>query len=516
MASNARIAVYKACWSTGCDNSDIMAAIDKAISDNVNILSLSLGTIPLDYYDDLTGIGCFAATEKGISVFAAGGNDGPNSSSVTNIAPWITTVGAGTLDREFPAYVTIGNGEKYIGASLYKGPPLLDTPLPFVYAGDVSNGEDGHFCIPDSLVPEKVKGKIVLCDRGNNSRVEKGFVVKSAGGLGMVEANTVENGQELVADPHILPALEIGARSGDALRKYLSSDPNATAKFEFGGTVFGTTPSPTVAAFSSRGPNSITPQILKPDIIGPGVNILAAWSGSSNPTSIATDPRRVDFNIISGTSMACPHLSGIAILVKSAHPDWSPAMIRSALMTTSYTTNNKGNPFLDSFSEKPATLLDYGAGHVNPVNALNPGLVYDINTNDYLTFLCALNYTAHQIKIVARTKFHCDSSKQYSVTDLNYPSFVVFFNGSTVVKHTRTLTNVGDAGTYKASIVADNPSVKISIEPEELRFDINEKKTYTITFTKSGENSHNDYDFGRLEWSNGKNVVGSPILFNWT
>ncbi|OIV92853.1 hypothetical protein TanjilG_00987 [Lupinus angustifolius] len=455
MAPHARVAVYKVCWNGSCDNSDILAAIDKAISDNVNILSLSLGTIPVDYIEDMTAIGCFAAMEKGISVFAAGGNDGP---------------------------------------------PLSDTPLPFVYAGNVSNRKDGNLCVPGSLVPEKVKGKVVLCDRGSNSRIEKGFVVKYAGGLGMVEANTMENGEELVADPHILPALELGAQSGDALRMYVSSDPNPTAKFEFGGT----------------GPNFVTPQILKPDIIGPGVNILAAWSTGSNPSSTDIDTRHVDFNIISGTSMACPHLSGIAILIKSAHPDWSPAMIRSAMMTTSYTTYNNGQPFVDSFTGKPATLLDFGAGHVNPLNALNPGLVYDLNVNDYLSFLCALNYTPSQLKMIAKRELHCDSSKQYSITDLNYPSFVVLFNGSTVVKHTRTLTNVGVAGTYKASIVANNPSVKILIEPEELRFDINEKKSYVVTFKTLGHNSHNDYDYGRLQWSNGKNVVGSPILFNWS
>ncbi|CAL0314386.1 unnamed protein product [Lupinus luteus] len=526
MAPHARVAVYKVCWLGTCDNSDILAAIDKAISDNVNILSLSLGTIPVDYTEDMTAIGCFAAMEKGISVFAAGGNDGPNSSSVTNIAPWITTVGAGTLDREFPAYVTIGNGKKYLGASIYQGPPLSGTHLPFVYAGNVSKGKHGNLCMPGSLVPKKVKGKIVLCDRGINPRIEKGYVVKSAGGFGMVEANTFENGEDVLADPHVLPALEVGTQSGDALRKYLSSDPNPTAKFEFGGTVFGTMPSPSVAAFTSRGPNSITPQILKPDIIGPGVSILAAWPRGTSPSSTDKDIRRVDFNIISGTSMACPHLSGIAILIKSAHPHWSPAMIRSAMMTTSYTTYKNGQPFVDSFTRKPATMLDFGAGHVNPLNALNPGLVYDLNANDYLSFLCALNYTPKQLKMVARRPYRCHSSKQYSITYLNYPSFVVLFNGSNVVKHTRTLTNLfkhtrtlinmGATGTYKVSVVANNPSVKILIELQELSFNINEKKLYVVTFKTSDYNSHNHYDFGRLQWSNGKSIVGSPILFSWT
>ncbi|KAJ0097604.1 hypothetical protein Patl1_28569 [Pistacia atlantica] len=514
MAPRARVAVYKVCWVGGCFSSDILAAMDKAIGDNVNVLSMSLGGSMSDYYRDSVAIGAFAAMEKGILVSCSAGNAGPSSFSLSNVAPWITTVGAGTLDRDFPAFVSLSNGQNYSGVSLFKGNPLPGKLLPFVYAGNASNATNGNLCMMGTLIPEKVSGKVVLCDRGVNPRVQKGAVVKEAGGLGMVLANTEANGEELVADAHLLPATAVGQTYGDAIKKYLFSDPNPTVTVLFEGTKVGIEPSPVVAAFSSRGPNTITPEILKPDMIAPGVNILAGWSGSVGPTGLATDTRRVGFNIISGTSMSCPHVSGLAAILKAAHPDWSPAAIKSALMTTAYVAYKNGQKLQDVATGKASTPFDHGAGHVEPVSALNPGLVYDLTVDDYLGFLCALNYTESEINSVARRNFTCDASKKYSITNLNYPSFAMG-SGSTVFKHTRTLTNVGSPGTYKVSISSQSPAVKISVEPAVLSFtQMNEKKLYTATFTVSsmptGTNS-----FGRIEWSDGKHIVGSPVAFSW-
>ncbi|XP_004512211.1 subtilisin-like protease SBT1.7 [Cicer arietinum] len=516
MAIGARVAVYKVCWKDTCSVSDILAAMDQAIADQVNILSLSLGGEAIDYIEDNIAIGAFAAMEHGILVSCAAGNSGPTSLSVTNVAPWITTVGAGTLDRDFPAYVNLGNGKNYSGVSLYKGSSLPHT-VPFIYAGNASSDEGGGqgLCFPYSLAPEKVAGKIVLCDRGEISRAQKGNTVKSAGGLGMVLAN-VGTGEEPTADVHVLPAISVGFTVGEAIKKYLFSNPKPTGTIVVQGTKIGIEPSPVVAQFSSRGPNSINPQILKPDLIAPGVSILAAYTRNKSPTSLDSDPRRVDFNIISGTSMACPHVSGLAALIKSVHPDWSPAAIRSALMTTAYTNYKNGMTLLDSANNKPATPFDFGAGHVDPVLALNPGLVYDLTVDDYLYFLCALNYTADDIETMARRKYTCDPKKNYSLTNLNYPSFGVVFeigNGVKEIKHMRTLTNVGAAGTYKVSIKSDAPSVKISVEPKVISFKKNEKKSYIITFTTSSSKSAQS--FGSLEWSNGKTIVRSPIAFSW-
>ncbi|KAK7307668.1 hypothetical protein VNO77_40926 [Canavalia gladiata] len=528
MATRARVAVYKVCWGEACAVSDILAAMDKAISDNVNVLSISLGGEAVSYNDDTLAIGAFAAMEKGIVVSCSAGNSGPELSSVSNSAPWMMTVGAGTLDRKFLAYVRLGNGKNYSGVTLYSGHGLRHTLVPLIYAENASAGMGAAAqCETGSLDPKKVKGKIVLCERGNSARTEKGVVVKSARGVGMVLANIEEEGEELVADAHLLPAVAVGFKAATAIKDYLSSVPKPKATIVFKGTKVGIKPSPVVAAFSSRGPNVISPEILKPDFIAPGVDILAAWSKVVGPSSLDEDHRRVDFNIISGTSMSCPHASGLAALVKSAHPNWSPAMIRSALMTTAYTAYHNGKKLLDSATEKPSTPLAVGAGHVHPVAALNPGLVYDLTANDYLNFLCAMNYTPDSIEAVARRKYKCKASKHYSVAHLNYPSFAVLFkqkkNGNgvsadasaTVVKHKRTLTNVGAAGTYKASVKLDIPHVNVSVKPDVLSFKKNEKKSYTVTFSASHSLPPNQFGFGRLEWSNGKKVVGSPISVTW-
>ncbi|XP_057444733.1 subtilisin-like protease SBT1.7 [Lotus japonicus] len=506
MAPHARVAVYKVCWKKGCTTSDVLAAIDQAIVDNVNVISLSLGGNPSDYDKDSLAIAAFSAMEHGIVVSCSGGNDGPDPSSITNVAPWIITVGAGTIDRDFPAYVSLGNGKNYSGVSLYGGKKLPDKPvLPLIFGKDCKSG---------SLLLQKGKGKIVVCDRGLYDEVSKSMAVKSAGGLGMVLANDADEAGDLVADPFVLPGLMVDVKEGEAIKQYLTSDPKPTATIVFEGTKVGIEPSPVVALFSSRGPNPITTKILKPDLIAPGVNILASFTRNSSPSSLDSDERRVDFNILSGTSMSCPHVSGIAALVKSVHPDWSPAAIRSAMMTTAYSTYKNGKPLLDGATGKPGTPFDFGAGHVDPIPALNPGLIYDLTADDHLNFLCSLNYTPEMIEVVAKRKYVCDGKIHY----FNYPSFAVIFeagDNGTQVKQMRTLTNVGATGTYKVSVQTNIPGIKIRVEPEVLSFGVKEKKSYTVTFNASGVKPQKTPGFGRLEWFNGKNVVRSPILFSW-
>lgn len=527
MATRARIAMYKVCWLGGCFSSDIAAAIDKAVEDGVNVLSMSIGGGVTEYYRDIVSIGAFKAAAQGILVSCSAGNAGPTPRTLANVAPWITTVGAGTLDRDFPVTVSLGNGNKYTGVSLYSGRPLYGSATSIVYGGNVSNSASGNLCLEDSLIPSKVLGKIVICDRGGNARAEKGRVVRSAGGVGMILANTESYGEELVADSFVLPEATVGQKSGDAIKNYVSSTPNPSATITRGDTKLGVQPSPVVAAFSSRGPNPLTPNILKPDFIAPGVNILAGWTGNIGPTGLDTDTRHVSFNIISGTSMSCPHVSGLAALIKGAHPEWSPAAIRSALMTTAYRTYKNGQNLQDVATGDPATPFDFGAGHVNPVAALDPGLVYDATVEDYLDFLCALKYDSNQIKLATNRDYKCDPSRNYRVEDLNYPSFAVpleTYSGpggsssaSSSVKYTRTVTNVGGTpAVYKVSMRSGITSVKILVEPELLSFSGKyEKKSYTVTFTTSSMPSGTS-GFAHLEWSDGNHVVSSPIAFSWT
>ncbi|KAM7258321.1 hypothetical protein ACFE04_014062 [Oxalis oulophora] len=513
MASYARVATYKVCWDSGCFGSDILAGMDRAILDGVDVLSLSLGGGSGPYYKDTIAIGAFTAMEKGIFVSCSAGNSGPTRASLANVAPWIMTVGAGTIDRDFPAFALLGNKKKYTGVSLYSGPGIGKKPVSLVY----NKGNNSNLCMADSLDPALVRGKIVVCDRGVNPRVDKGVVVRDAGGIGMILANTAASGEELVADSHLLPAVAVGRKVGDQIRAYAKTA-NPTAIISFGGTILNVKPSPIVAAFSSRGPNMVTPQILKPDLIGPGVNILAAWSEAVGPTGLENDNRRTKFNIMSGTSMSCPHISGVVALLKAAHPKWSPSAIKSALMTTAYTLDNTKSPLRDAGNGGFSNPWAHGSGHVDPNKALNPGLVYDISTDDYISFLCSLDYSLDKVQaIVKRPNVTC-SKKFADPGELNYPSFSVLFNSQRIVKYTRELTNVG-AKRAMYNVSASVPStVNVSVRPKVLTFrGVGEKKKYTVTFVaKKGVKQTDRSAFGSIVWSNADHQVKSPVSFTWS
>ncbi|CAA0810957.1 Subtilase family protein [Striga hermonthica] len=518
MATQARIAAYKVCWNEGCMGSDILAGIDSAIQDGVDVLSMSLGGPLVPYYQDTTAIGTFAAMEKGIFVSCSAGNAGPTPGSLSNVVPWIMTVGASTIDRSFPAYIALGNNKNFTGVSLYSGEGMGKDLVELVY--NTSSNGPSNLCQPGSLNATQVKGKVVVCDRGGKhlGRAQKGAVVKAAGGVGMILANTEESGgEELLADSHVLPAVAVGQVSGDAIKKYVKTDKKPMAVLSlFGETVVKVKPAPMVAAFSSRGPNVVTPEILKPDVIGPGVDILAAWSGATSPTELPEDTRRSLFNIISGTSMSCPHISGLAALVKAAHPDWSPSAIKSALMTTAYTLDNNNSPISDANDKSYATPHAMGAGHVDPIKALSPGLVYNTTPNDYLAFLCSLGYNRMQIQAITRNNNEtCTElkSKFNNPAELNYPSFSVLFNNPNV-SLTRKLTSVEPGlSVYNVSVKAP-PNVKVTVNPTSLVFKgVGDSLSYTVTFLS--ESVSDEDAFGSISWNNEKHMVTSPVAYSW-
>lgn len=520
MATKARIAAYKICWSSGCFDSDILAAMDQAIADGVHIISLSVGASGWapPYEIDSIAIGAFGAAQHGVLVSCSAGNSGPGSYTAVNIAPWILTVGASTIDREFPADVVLGDGRVFGGVSLYSGESLVDFKLPLVYAGDCGN----RYCYMGSLEPSKVTGKIVVCDRGGNARVEKGSAVKLAGGLGLILSNTAASGEELISDSHLLPATMVGQIAGDQIKDYIKLGQFPTATIVFRGTVVGSSPSaPRVAAFSSRGPNHLTAEILKPDVIAPGVNILAGWTGFSSPTDLDIDPRRVEFNIISGTSMSCPHVSGIAALLRQAFPSWSPAAIKSAIMTTAYNVDNSGKNIGDLATGKESTPFIHGAGHVDPNRALNPGLVYDTNVNDYVAFLCGIGYDARRIAVFVGESIGLDICARKLATpgDLNYPSFSVVFNSNQdLVKYKRVVTNVGSSVDAVYEVKVNAPAdVEISVSPSKLVFNAeNQTQAYEIQFAGGRAASAGAAAYGSIEWSDGAHSVRSPIAIRWS
>ncbi|KAK4365287.1 hypothetical protein RND71_016645 [Anisodus tanguticus] len=343
----------------GCSDSDILAAMDAAIDDGVDILSISIGGSTQPFYDDNIVLGAYSVTER-YFVTCSAGNSGPFIGSVGNAAPWILTVGASTLDRKIKATVKLGNREEFEGESAYHPRISNSTFFTLFDAGkNASDESETPYCKQGSLTSPAIRGKTFIClDGGDIPRVDKGKAVKDVGGVGMIIINQPDYGVTKVTYAHVLLAMDVSAADGMKFFAYMNSTTNPVA------TITET----------SHG-------ILKPNIIGPGVNILAAW-----PTSVGDYKNtKSTFNIISGTSMSRPHLSGVAALLKSPHPDWSPASIRSAMMTTADTLNLANNPILDE-RLLPADIFAIGAGHVNPSRANDPGLIYDTPFEDYVPY----------------------------------------------------------------------------------------------------------------------------------
>ncbi|CAD6263987.1 unnamed protein product [Miscanthus lutarioriparius] len=361
IAPRAHVAMYKVCGDE-CTEADMLAGIDAAVGDGCDILTISLAIrAAMPYYQNSLAIGTFGAVEKGVFVSIGAGNNGPNASTMSNDAPWMLTVAASTVDRLIGAQVRLGNGLSFDGESVYQPEISAAVFSPLVYAG-ASSIADAQFCGNGSLNGFDVKGKIVLCDEGNGvRRVDKGAEVKRAGGIGMIMTNVFTEGYNTLADAHVLPASHVSYAAGVAIKKYINSTANPTAQIFFRGTVLGTSPAPAMAFFSSRGPSLYNPGILKPDITGPGVSILAAWPFQVGPPSSSPLNPGPTFNFASGTSMSTPHLGGVAALIKSKHPDWSPAAIRSAIVTTAETHRPLREPDTKR-ATSPGRLLLNGPG----------------------------------------------------------------------------------------------------------------------------------------------------------
>lgn len=503
IAPRARIASYKICWeatttaATGCYNSDALKAIDDAVADGVDVINFSISGSQTSFVDP-TEIAFFNAAAAGIFVAVSGGNAGP-ANTVGHPSPWLATVAASTHDRKTLGDLTLGNGAVYTGASTSQSavtaPMVLSSAIP---AAGVAVA-DANLCFLNSLDPAGAAGKIVVCDRGTNARVEKSLEVKRAGGVGMVLLNVSAAADDLVSDFHIVPTVHLPLAVRAPVRAYAATA-GAT------GTIsrFYNDPAvvaPVMAAFSSRGPNLANANILKPDITGPGVDIIAAWVDNSltqaqhDALLLNNFTPQANANQISGTSMSSPHVAGVAALLKQQHPTWSPATIKSALMTT---TNGvklaNGSPDPNRFG--------YGAGHLNPNPAGDPGLVYDIATADYVRFLCGLNLTP---PAGAGTCATLGSIQPYN---LNLASLTAA-NVIGTATLTRKVTNVSAAtSTYVAT--ASLPGWNVVVAPTSLTIAPGASATYTVALTRTSA-ALNTWSFGALAWNDNVHTVTSPL-----
>ncbi|XP_008796315.4 subtilisin-like protease [Phoenix dactylifera] len=515
MAPRAHLAIYKVLHDfqgkTSGFDSDILKGIDQAIRDDVDILSMSLGSSRVPDYQNGVAKASFAAMTRGIVPCAAAANDGPFKSIMANDAPWILTVGASTVSRRIQAIVRLGNGMELLGESAYQPESFESKQLPLVYPCDLRTA-DACGCNV-SMANLDVQDKIVLCWKTIIDVHQKASIIRNAGGAAMIVMNVWDQGETTGAETPGLPASNLPLSAAKQLVKYFRSTANATATIIFNGTQFGARPTPAVASFSSRGPSLRNGGIIKPDIIAPGGNILAAWPWEVGPNPTGTSKT---FDFLSGTSMATPHVSGVVALLKNTHPNWSPAAIKSALMTTARRFDNTGNLIADQFNDTAASVFAMGSGHINPVAANDPGLIYDLHYYDYVHYLCGLGYTDRQVSAIVRGRVYCSQVHQIRPEDLNYPSIMVHLgtSPSATTAVNRTVTNVGDADTVYTIEVEEPEGVRVDVTPATLQFSqVDEKQSFDLTFSHKGSQqwSAGEVVEGQLKWVSGKYLVRSPI-----
>ncbi|KAK4255226.1 hypothetical protein QN277_008249 [Acacia crassicarpa] len=511
-APGARLAIYKACWFNRCSDADVLSAMDDAIHDGVDILSLSLGPkLPLRiYFEDAVSIGAFHAFRRNVLISASVGNS-IFPGTAYNVAPWILTVAASTIDREFHSNILLGNSTVLKGFSLNpikmkKSCGLIDGKNA---AAPGIPSRNASFCKDNTLDPALIKGKIVVCtiETVADDRPAKATVIKQGGGVGMI---LIDHNAKDVGFQFVIPSTIIGEGAVQELQAYMDTDKNPGARFLSTITNVDVKPAPEVAAFSSAGPNIITPDIIKPDITGPGVNILAAWSPLA--TKDTTEHRSVDYNIISGTSMSCPHITAVAAILKSHQPSWGPAAIMSAIITTATTMDNTRGQIGRDPNGTLATPFDYGSGHINPVAALNARLVYDFDSHDVLNFLCSAGASSARLKNLTGELLVCQKSPPASY-NLNYPSIGVSnLNGSLSVY--RTVTYYGMEPTVYVAGVEEPAGLKVKVTPSEIEFrKTGEKVTFRVDFSPY-KSSNGNFVFGALIWKNGMHSVRSPVALN--
>ncbi|CAA7025102.1 unnamed protein product [Microthlaspi erraticum] len=514
-APRARIAVYKTCWyhddleANICSSADILKAMDEAIHDGVDVMSLSLGYEPLFQETDVRdGIstGAFHAVLNGITVVCAAGNAGPAAYTVANLAPWIITVAATSLDRSFATPMTLGNNKVILGQAMYTGQELGFTSLVFPEnLGSGSNEVISSTCeltlINGNL---KMEGKVVLCfttspfDTAVSSAAS---YVKRAGGLGVIVARHPVNILRPCLDD--FPCVVVDYELGTDILLYIRSTESPVVKIQPSRTLIGQPVGTKVAAFSSRGPNPISAAILKPDIAAPGVSILAATT-----TNAPFNDR--GFIFLSGTSMATPTISGVIALLKALHRDWSPAAFRSAIVTTAWRTDPFGEEiFAEGSPRKLADPFDYGGGLVNPEKAAKPGLVYDMGLEDYVLYMCSVGYNESSISQLVGRRTVC-SHPRPSVLDFNLPSITIP-NLKEEVTLTRILTNVGPINSVYRVAVEPPLGVRVTVTPETLVFDSTAKRVSFKVRVSTKHRINTGYYFGSLTWSDSVHNVTIPL-----
>ncbi|KAF0918934.1 hypothetical protein E2562_027485 [Oryza meyeriana var. granulata] len=486
-APRARLAVYKVSWDTGNNakfaSAGVLAALDDAIHDGVDILSLSLSV-------DEDSFGALHAVQKGITVVYAGGNSGPRPQVLFNTAPWVITVAASKIDRSFPTAITLGNKQKLVGQSLYY---RLKNETMSRFESLVNGGN----CSKEALHGTSINAKVVLCIELTFGPIGKFFKdvfagVIQGGASGLIFALYTTDVLLSTEDCQGIGCVFVDIEIGFQVATYIGSGSLPTVKIEPASSITGNqVPAPKVAIFSSRGPSIKYPTVLKPDIAAPGVNILAAKGDA------------YVFN--SGTSMATPHVAGVVALLKALHPHWSHAALKSAIITTASTKDEYGMPMLsEALPRKVADPFDYGGGNINPIGAADPGLIYDINPNDYNKFFACQIKKYEICNITTLPAYHLNLPS-ISIPDLRHP-----------INVRRAVTNVGEVDAVYQSSIESPLGVKMTIEPPVLVFNASKKMhAFKVSITPLWK-VQGDYTFGSLTWYNEHHTARIPIAVRIT
>ena len=512
VAPRARIAVYKACWLEpgqlrgSCSTSDLQRAIEDAVADGVDIINYSVGNTDISI-NDPDDIALLAASDAGVLSVVAAGNDGPSPGTILSPsgAPWVLTVGGSSRTGEkFEEAMRINSppsvAADYVAREASFTPALIDegpitAELVLADDGDAAGGSTWDAC--QSIVNDTdMEGQVALLQRGGCDFQDKVANVEAAGAVAAVVFNNTADLLIMSGTRGIvgIPAIMIGQADGQRLLEELQAD--GIVEVTLDKTLFITQADSgdVMGDFSSRGPNLTSPDILKPDVTAPGVDILAAQT-----PDVANGVRGENFQYLTGTSMAVPHVAGVAALIREAHPDWSPAAIKSALMTTSR------RDILKEDGTTPADPFDFGAGHIVPNSAVDPGLVYEALKEDYDAFTCGM-------KEPRVTEIACqqliDAGFPTAASDLNLPSLAV---SSLVSSRTlrRRVTNVGEATQYTVSI-DEPPGVDVEVTPSVLSLGPEETGTYDVTLSTSSADLE-EWQFGSLTWADATHTVYSPI-----
>jgi subtilisin family serine protease len=469
VAPHANVISYKACTAAvfpvlgSCPITALIAAIDQATLDVVDVINFSIGGGSVDPWADPLGQSFFGTQAAGVFVAASAGNSGPNPQTIGRPAnsPWLLAVGASTHDRRPTGTVAVssaaGAGPTFAGMTVTSG--LASTALVDARSITPANDLCNTFAAAQAA---QIAGKVVVCTQGTIGRVQKGVNVKAAGGVGMVLISQPGAKNSVVADTHVLPTVMISEFDGAALRAWLAGAASPTATIEGTTLEESSTLADRMAYFSSRGPDLSSPNVIKPDVTAPGVAIWAAFHAhpGAGPASAA------EYNIIQGTSMSSPHAAGAAALVRAVNPGWTPDNVKSALMTTAFTAPNGGRESVAVTKEDhttPADAFDLGGGRIDVARAARAGLVLQESVANYQGANPALGGDSKLLNLASAANDNC----------------------TTTCAWTRTVTSAASGSVTWTAAAAGGAGFSLSVSPSSFALAPGASRTVTITATNT-------------------------------